>query len=273
MTDHWRTGYVELPELKIHYYRTGGDKPSVVLSHGFTDNGLCWTPLVRELSSDYDVVMYDTRGHGLSDCVIPEGDIYEHLAADLAGLIQDLHLDNPRLIGHSLGAATAAVAAANYPQLVRCAVLEDPPWRPPNADETSQERRAAMEEWRANALAYQSQNWEDLAALCRRENPRWSDDECQPWARSKLQLNQRIFEFFATPSGQWQDAVRRIACPVLLVTADPELGAIVTPEIAKEAASLWREGQVAHLAGAGHNIRREQFDQYVKQVTAFLART
>jgi N-formylmaleamate deformylase len=273
MTDNWSTGYVELPELKIHYYRAGGDKSPLVLSHGFTDNGLCWTPLARKLSADYDVIMYDTRGHGLSDCVIPQGDIFQHLAADLAGLIQALKLEKPRIIGHSLGAATAAVAAANYPELVRCAVLEDPPWRASEAGETGQERRAAMQQWHTDAVSHQTKRPQDLVALCRSQHPRWSEDECQPWANSKLQLNLRIFEFFDTPPGPWQDVVRRIACPVLLVTGDPELGAIVTPEIAEESVSICNDIQVTHLPGAGHNIRREQFGPYVEQVTAFLART
>ena len=26
----------------LAYHRTGGDKPALVLSHGLTDNGLCW---------------------------------------------------------------------------------------------------------------------------------------------------------------------------------------------------------------------------------------
>ena len=270
MSDEWRTDYVAVPGLKIHTYRSGGDKPPVVLSHGFTDNGLCWTPLARELAKDFDVIMYDTRGHGLSDSPTAEGEIYEHLAADLAGLVQKLELDKPRLIGHSLGAATVAVTAANYPDLVCCAVLEDPPWRPPSKETASQERSAAMQEWRANIVAYQSKSPEELAAICRREHPRWSEDECHPWAASKLQLDLSVFQFFVTPPKPWQEFVRRISCPILLVTADPELGAIITPEIAQEAASIWRDGRVVHLAGAGHNIRREQFGAYVKQVTEFL---
>jgi pimeloyl-ACP methyl ester carboxylesterase len=48
------------------------------------------------------------------------------------------------------------------------------------------------------------------------------------------------------------------------------MGAIVPPEIAQEAAGLWRSGEVAHISGAGHNIRREQFDRYVGAVITFL---
>ena len=30
--------------VKLNYYRTGGSKPLLVLVHGITDDGLCWTP-------------------------------------------------------------------------------------------------------------------------------------------------------------------------------------------------------------------------------------
>ena len=64
--------------------------------------------------------------------------------------------------------------------------------------------------------------------------------------------------------------VSTINCPVLLLTGDPARGAIVTPEAAAEAARLWRVGQVVHVAGAGHNIRRDRWEPFRAAVTTFL---
>jgi pimeloyl-ACP methyl ester carboxylesterase len=169
-----------------------------------------------------------------------------------------------------MGASTVATTAANYPDLARCAVLEDPPWRSDILFGTSEQRAARMEQWRADNLERQSHSREEIIARCQAENPRWSEVECGPWADSKLQLNPNLFKLLATPPPVWQDTVRRIACPVLLITADPEMGAIVTPEIAQEAAGIWQEGKVVHIPGAGHSIRRESFQPYVEAVTAFL---
>jgi pimeloyl-ACP methyl ester carboxylesterase len=123
----WLPGDVIANGIKIHYYRTGGDKPPFVLAHGFSDSGLCWTRVARVLAESYDLIMADARGHGLSDA--PEGGYtsQEH-AADLAGLIEALGLDRPTLMGHSMGASTVAATAVCYPELAACAVLEDPPW-------------------------------------------------------------------------------------------------------------------------------------------------
>ena len=61
--------------------------------------------------------------------------------------------------------------------------------------------------------------------------------------------------------------------PVLLVTADaPPLGnGIVTAGAADVAKGICPTLAVAHVPGAGHNIRRERFDAFVGQVSPFLA--
>ena len=57
----------------------------MVLCHGVTDNGLCWTHLAQGLEKDYDLIMYDVRGHGLSDK--PEtGYTLTELSREMAGL-------------------------------------------------------------------------------------------------------------------------------------------------------------------------------------------
>jgi predicted alpha/beta-fold hydrolase len=63
----WQSGDIEVNGLSLHYTRTGGDKPQVVLAHGFSDDGLCWTPVAELLEADYDVIMVDARGHGRSE--------------------------------------------------------------------------------------------------------------------------------------------------------------------------------------------------------------
>ena len=52
----WITGTCKANGIDIHYLRTGGNKPPVVLLHGLMTNGACWTPLARTLEKDYDVV-------------------------------------------------------------------------------------------------------------------------------------------------------------------------------------------------------------------------
>ena len=48
MRHDWREDDLELEGVRLHYTRLGGgDKPAVVLAHGFSDSGRCWTPAAR----------------------------------------------------------------------------------------------------------------------------------------------------------------------------------------------------------------------------------
>jgi len=49
----WLEGDTTTNGIKIHYYRTGGDKPPVVINHGAGDDGLCWTRVAKALEKDY----------------------------------------------------------------------------------------------------------------------------------------------------------------------------------------------------------------------------
>ena len=62
-------------------------------------------------------------------------------------------------------------------------------------------------------------------------------------------------------------------CPILLNTGDPELRAIVTPDVAQEATRLWKRGKMVYISGAGHNIHRDRYDETMAEFRAFLNRT
>jgi N-formylmaleamate deformylase len=63
---HWLEETVMANGIRQHFYRTGGEKPSLILLHGFSENGLCWSRVAKAQKDDYDIVMLDARGHGLS---------------------------------------------------------------------------------------------------------------------------------------------------------------------------------------------------------------
>jgi len=266
---NWFSGSVLANGIRIHYHRTGGDKPPLVLAHGLTDNGLCWTRAALVLEEDYDVIMYDARGHGLSDA--PDtGYGAKERAADLAEFVRALDLRKPTLMGHSMGADAASLAAAAYPDLAEAAILEDPPWREPQPSVAMREATAA--EWRATMLARKSKTIDALPADGRREHPTWAEIEFGSWSLAKTQVSPNVLQGFGTMGAGWRDTVAAIGCPTLLITADPDLGGIVTPPVAAEARRLCPCLEVAHIDGAGHNIRREGFEAYMDAVTAFLAR-
>jgi N-formylmaleamate deformylase len=288
----WQSSDVVANGIRLHYTRTGGAKPPLVLAHGVTDDGLCWTPVAEALEADYDVIMVDARGHGLSDA--PEtGYDPATQAADLAGVIAALGLRKPAVLGHSMGAATALVLAGTYPDLPGAILLEDPPgwWTAapvPVLDEeqgqagtrasaviygraqADQERPVGMQAWFAGL---KRKTREELITEQHAAAPTWSEAELGPWADSKLRVSLNVLNVFdqnAPRSVDWPAVLRRITCPALLITADLARGAILTEEGANALRALVPQLQIAHIPGAGHNIRREQFDRFMEVVRAFL---
>ena len=259
----WFEGDVIANGVRLHYHRTGGDKPALVIVHGITDMGITWSRVARVLERDYDVIMYDRRGHGLSDK--PEtGYTWQVHATDLAAMIAALGLERPRVISHSSGAAAAMLAAASHPDLMACLILEDPCWGTSWGEWDSV--AAGMRQW---VLSLGAQTREEHLTKFREENPDWTDEEVALLAESKVLVSPNVVQL--QPEPPWRDALPRIACPVLLIIGDPAKGGLVTAVDAQEMASLWREGKVVQIDGAGHVIHYDRYESFVEAAQVFLA--
>jgi pimeloyl-ACP methyl ester carboxylesterase len=270
--DGWQSGDVEANGIRLHYTRTGGTKPPLVLAHGATEAGPCWTPVAEALAPDYDVVMVDARGHGRSEA---PGEGYDPItqAADLAGLVAALGLHRPAILGHSMGAVTTLVLAGTYPDVPRAILLEDPGAWWAGWPATPEERQG-LAELRARSDAYRRQTREELIAANRARHPDWAEAERAPWAEAKLRVSPAaltVFEPATAATVDWPAVLGRVACPALLIMADPALGGVVTTESAARLQALVPQVRVAHVPGAGHTIRRDQFGRYLEAVRGFLA--
>ncbi len=67
LPSHCSESKVSANGLRHHYYRTGGEKPQLVLLHGFQEGAICRLRVAKVLEQDYNLILIDARGHGLSD--------------------------------------------------------------------------------------------------------------------------------------------------------------------------------------------------------------
>lgn len=255
----WAEGDLDLDGVRIHYYRRGAGRP-LILAHGRSDNGECWTPLAEALEGEWDIVAYDARYHGFSDAV--EGD--PRGGRDLVGVVEALDLERPAALGHSKGGWAVMAATAARPELFACAILEDPPlWM----GETP-----ALPAGRMQMPDYATMSLEEIEAQGRAMSPTWPNGEFAPWARAKKQFRPPSGAAMLPP-GDWRDDVSRMALPTLLIQGGSrERFAIVSDEVAAEARRLNPRFETLKLAQAGHNIRREAFPAFVEAVRTFLGR-
>lgn len=274
MVSQWSHQTAVINGVSLHFVRTGqGGKPSLVLVHGFSDNGLCWTPVAEALEAQFDIVMPDMRGHGLSARVRP-GEAVD-MAADLAGLIRQLGLDRPVVVGHSMGAMVTYELGIRFPGLARALVLEDPAWwlaGDPHAPPQNPDQNPFIN-W---IDSLKTKTYEGLLAEFRRDNPGWPESLAVAQAHAKKQLDPAIATVMASrmgaPEAPWAATLPDLTLPTLLFTGDAEKGAIVTAAVVAEVRRLNPRVQVVSVGGVGHLIRFDKLPAFLGPLQEFLNR-
>ena len=253
--------------LLVHEY---GDpeRPVLLLLHGLTDSGQCFTDLVARWGSSYRIVAPDALAHGDSDRLtadeLASDDPIEAMYAATEIVLEDV---GPALVfGHSMGGALAGALAARRPDLVRAVVLEDPAWmdESPWGDEDAVNRQRV--EWTRSVAA----DPEAAIAQCRTENPTWPDSEFGPWAQAKADVDATFLgtgiAMLGTP---WREIAAAIEPPAMVVTGDHEV--ILQEEMLAEVARLNPRFDVRVVDGAGHSVRRDRGDAFHAIVDPWLA--
>lgn len=263
LPDGWTTGTLRANGIDVHYYRAGNpDGRPIVLAHGYTDDGRCWEPLADDLAAEYDLLMYDARGHGRSDAPA-EGYAIADRVADLVGVVEGLELADPILLGHSMGGSTVANAAATHPDLASALVLEDPAGLLPevrsgDGEAKAREVAADVERWRTASL-------ESIAAEYAGRGPHLSRVLARARAACSPHITAVAREGFPDPEAVYPD----VEVPTLVLKADADEA---TRAQNRDALAGLEDGRLVHVPDAGHCVFRDEYDAAVAELAAFLER-
>ncbi|WP_257670199.1 alpha/beta fold hydrolase [Parapedobacter tibetensis] len=292
--DGWSDGYAYANGIRIHYYRAvpQPDKPVMVMVHGVTDNGLCWTTLALKLQDTYDIYMLDARGHGLSD-PFTSSDNGETLVKDVVEFVKAMEFSNPILMGHSMGAATVMRVGAEYPEVGRAIIMLDPLLRArtggPGVTARNSANRNPQPESRPQSgtsnnrlsvsmfgspetlVAQNNYSFEELVVLGRRQNPLWDEMDIAYWALSKKQYHgPYTSEAAQAMSGTMNigNSLAKIQVPAIILKAD------ASPEVRKTneaAAAVMPNGKLVHIDGGGHNLHHDKLERTTQVLQEFLS--
>ncbi|MBM4435257.1 MAG: alpha/beta hydrolase [Chloroflexi bacterium] len=268
---------------KIVHYDSGGGapgEPPIVLLHGATLRAEDWENIFPRLGTRYRVIAYDARGHGKSGRA--ERYALEHLAADLVRVLSGIAQAPAVLIGHSIGGATALVAAAREPALVRGLVLEDP-WLSLYRDTKwrtayFQKLRAALDQ-RADPRAFARA----VAALPLPEpGPRgerivgevrgfYSAERLATYYKDvDSALVDQLVTRDEAGSSAIAEAPAKVRCPVLLLAAGT--GSALAEGEADRLAIRIEDAKVMKFPGVGHRIHGLRPEPFLEALEPFLRR-
>jgi pimeloyl-ACP methyl ester carboxylesterase len=286
MIEQPRESFVEANRLRLHlleWGRPGGDRPPVLLLHGFQEHAHAWDRLAPLLAAaGRHVVAWDARGHGDSEWIGRGG--YYHFAdyvADVAFVVRHLG-GRVSIVGHSMGGNVSLLYTGTEPERVAAlAVIEG--LGPPDTPVDAAPRRHA--------------GWiTDLERVARGERRDQTLDEAAAKLRRFFPLTDEISLHLARhgtkPSGEdgrvvWKwdplHATRspqpfymaqartfwaRITCPVLYLEGSTSYLSAEKFEIAERLAAL--DARQVTIEGAAHHPHLEQPETTARVLLDFL---
>jgi pimeloyl-ACP methyl ester carboxylesterase len=114
---------IEVGDIKIAYYVRGQGKPLFMIN-GFLSTMSLWDPaLLEELEKNYQLILFDNRGVGLSTDTVENMTTIPQMADDVAGLIKGLGYEKANILAWSMGARIGQQLLIRHPELVDKAVL------------------------------------------------------------------------------------------------------------------------------------------------------
>ena len=254
-------GELTMPKLdrdgvKI-YYEVHGSGPVLLLTHGYSSTSAMWQGQVAALSKHHKLVLWDMRGHGLSDYPDDPASYSEALTvADMAALLDEVGAESAIVGGLSLGGYMSLAFHRAHPERVRALLIIDtgPGFK----------KDDARDAWntRAHATADRFER-EGLAVLqsASRERSSVSHRDASGLARAaRGMLTQR-------------DAAVMLSLPDIKVPSLIVVGADDTPFLAASdymAAKIPGAAKVV-IPAAGHAVNIDQPQAFVDAVLPFLA--
>jgi 2-succinyl-6-hydroxy-2,4-cyclohexadiene-1-carboxylate synthase len=255
-------------------YEVSGDRlsPTVLFLHGFMGSSADWRDVMVPLGDRTFCIAVDLPGHGASLGMAPDTYSIEGAARAMIGILDDLEVVRPIVVGYSMGGRLALYLALRYPE--RCAGLFLESASPGLESADERVARRAADESKARRLES-----DDFRAFLR-------DWYCQPLfaslARNENLLRRTIEARLRNDPGELARSLR-----VMGTGRQPslwgELEYLTVPTLAvaggldgkyarisSRLAGINPRIESAVVPGAGHNVHAETPASYISLLGGFL---
>jgi pimeloyl-ACP methyl ester carboxylesterase len=239
----------------------GSGDPELVLLHGGAQNAHTWDTVA--LALDRPLVALDLPGHGHSDGGRGGSLDVDDNARDVAVAVRALAPAARAVVGMSLGGITTLALAAEFPELVRAAVLVDvtPGVNREKSTQISDfingpESFPSFAEILARTIEYNPTRSESSLRRGIVHNAEQRDDGTWVWRYQRfraLEPARGESQDFPNFGGLW-DAVSGLGVPLMLVRG-MQSQSVVDDDDEAELRRRRPDARVEHVAGAGHSVQ------------------
>ncbi|CAN7590478.1 3-oxoadipate enol-lactonase [Rhizobium sp. LjRoot254] len=229
-----------------HEYLTEDENaPVLILINSLGTDFRIWLPLLDELNSEWSILLYDKRGHGLSEVGKLPYSIDDH-ADDLIGLCRHLGIRKATIYGLSVGGLIAQSVYLKKPELVKKIVLSN-----------TSHKIGTAEMWADRIAAVEEHGIESLADSVME---RWFTKDFHQRRRTDLtgyrnMLVRQDRAGYAATCGAIRDAdftasVSQIKVPVLCIVGDQD--GSTPPDLVRATADMIPNARFEIIEGCGH---------------------
>lgn len=263
---------LDIGEVALSFVEWPDNGPPLLMLHGGTDRWQTFEPIIPAFVDDWHAFAMDFRGHGGSGSATT-GYTMPDYARDVALFIGNRIGEPTVLMGHSMGADTSVVVAAEHPDLVLAALLEEPIY---SHNGTRLKDFAVY----PSLLAFQealsiSSSAEDIALALSNVRPNWPkslvDEKAECLSKLDPLALSTIVESRHTDGYDTEDLMPRIDAPVLLIQGNPSRGGLLNDEEAKRMTELLRRCEFVQMPRGGHEPHSRLPEEFLSVTKEFLS--
>lgn len=251
--------FVSVKESRAYYVERGAGQPLLYV-HGNTGSSR-WFERVMDVSG-FRTIAPDMPNFGRSGPLSGEPDM-DRYADFVIDFIETLHLQNPILIGHSLGGAVGISLVARRPQIVRALVLVDS--SSPSGLVTPEDRHPLIETMRTNRDFLSQALFATVPTLTDRVFFNALVDDATHMAAPAWIGNARALSNF-----NYTGRCSVFANPVLVLWGRKDV--IITEAMARETAEAFPRGRLEIMETVGHSPMVEDPAGFVRILSEFVSR-
>lgn len=254
-----------------------------MILHGGSANWRYHEQLINLLAPNWHVYAPDFRGHGKSGHT-PGHYLLSDYVSDTASLLSEVVREPAIVYGHSLGGEVAVMLASEHPGLGRAVISGDAPLSIEDHAGEQPDHRRMNELWhrlagrpvdeilvalRGMEVAWQGRLYKRADQALGTDNP-WFQFQAQNLHQLDPDMLDAVLRGpdYMLRGYEAEHILPRIRCPVLLLQADPELGAALRDQDVQRGLALIPHASHVRLSGLGHELQAERV---FEAVTSFLS--